>query len=599
MDKINSNGASEMVKENEEKKTEFEGSKVSDEELAKLYENTFTPIQEGEVVKGKISEVTSRDVMVDIGYKSEGSVPIDEFDDLENLKLGDPVKVFVIAREDEEGMVDISKERADKYLGWKHIEENYEEGDTIEGKVDRKVKGGLIVDIGIDAFLPGSLSSMKGPAYMDEMLGNNYKFKIIKITKSRKNVVVSRRAIVEAQLRKKSEKLLNELEKGQIRKGVVKNITDFGAFIDLGGVDGLLHITDMSWGRVNHPSEMLALKDEVEVMILDVNKEERKVSLGLKQKTKNPWEEAEEKYPVGTKVKGKVVNIVPYGAFVELEKGIEGLIHISEMSWVRKIKNPSEIVGIGDVVEAVVLDLDAENQRISLGMKQLEPNPWEGVEDRYTEGSVVKGKIHHITDYGAFVELEDGVDGLIHVSDISWTKKVKHPKEILEKGQTVEAKVLYVDAENQRISLGLKQMKEDPWPKLVEKYSSGTECEGKIVKIADFGMFVELEEGVEALLHNSEIDLPDEKIKQEFSEGDNIEAKVIRTDKNKHQIRLSIKQKESEEDSEEEEKETAQDTQETDSDSEENDNIEETSEEEVEEKVEEEKEEESTEKKEE
>lgn len=534
------NTNSDQVENFTPQKTETKN--MDDQELEKLYNQTFRDIREGEVVEGKITDISSKDVMVDIGHKSEGSLPIDEFDNVDSLKIGDPVKVFVETKESESGMLVISKKRADRYLGWKYIEENYQEGNNIEGKVVRKVKGGLIVDVGIEAFLPGSLASLKGPANMDQMLNNTYKFKIIKITKSRKNVVLSRKTVIEEELHKKSQKLLSELEPGQLRKGVVKNITDFGAFIDLGGVDGLLHITDMSWGRVNHPSEMLALKDEVEVMILDVNKKEKKVSLGLKQKTKNPWEGVEEKYPVGTRVKGKIVNIVPYGAFIELEKGIEGLIHISEMSWVRKIKHPNEILAIGDVVEAIVLEINTEKQRISLGIKQLEPNPWEGVEDRYIEGSVVTGKIHHITDYGAFVELEDGVDGLIHISDLSWTKKVNHPKEILKKGQTVKAKVLYVDAENQRISLGLKQMKEDPWSELVKKYSPGTRCEGKIVKITDFGMFVELEQEVEGLLHNSEIRISKDKISEKFKVGQQIKVCIIKTDKNKHQIRLRLEE---------------------------------------------------------
>lgn len=524
------------------KPSKSESKKLDYQELEKLYEQSFREIKEGEVVEGKISDISSKDVMVDIGYKSEGSIPIDDFDDIDSLKIGDSVKVFVEAKESENGMVVVSKKRADRYLGWKYIEEKFQEGDNIEGKVIRKVKGGLVVNIGVDAFLPGSLASLKGSANMDQMLQNTYKFKIIKITKSRKNIVLSRRAVIEEELHRKSEKLLSELEPGVLRRGTVKNITDFGAFIDLGGVDGLLHITDMSWGRVNHPSEILALNEEVEVIILDVDKENKKVSLGLKQKTKSPWEGVEKKYGVGTKVKGKVVNIVPYGAFVELEKGLEGLIHVSEMSWVKKVKHPTEILAIGDIVEAIVLNINTDKQRISLGLKQLEPNPWEGVEDRYIEGSVVKGKIHHITDYGAFVKLEEGVDGLIHVSDLSWTKRVNHPKEVLKKGQLVETKVLYVDSENQRISLGLKQMYEDPWPDLVKRYSPGTVCEGEIVKITGFGMFIKLEQGVEGLLHNSEINIPDDKISEQFKPGQGIKVSVIKADKNKHQIRLRLEQ---------------------------------------------------------
>jgi len=531
-------------KDEEAKQSTESKSSIKDldtRELESLYSQSFNKIKEGEIVEGRISDITSRDVMVDIGYKSEGSVPIVEFNDIDLLKMGDPVKVFVETKENDDGVVVLSKSKADKYLGWKHIEENCQVGDVIEGKVIKQVKGGLIVDVGVDAFLPGSLASIKGPGSMDEMVGNAYEFKIIKMTKTRRNVVLSRKAVLQEELYQRSDKLLDELEAGQLRKGLVKNITDFGAFVDLDGIDGLLHITDMSWGRVNHPSEILALRDEVEVMILGIDKESKRVSLGLKQKTKNPWENIQEKYSVGTKVKGKVVNIAPYGVFIELEKGIEGLIHVSEMSWVRKVKNPNEILAIGDAVESVVLNVDIEKQRISLGMKQLEPNPWEGVEDRYEEGKVVKGKVHHITDYGAFVELEDGVDGLIHISDISWTKKFNHPKEAFKKGQVVETKVLYTDAENQRISLGLKQMSEDPWPELSERYSTGSEYKGKIIKITDFGMFIELEESVEGLLHNSEIDAPEDKIQEQFKPEQVIKVYVLKIDKSKHQIRLGMK----------------------------------------------------------
>jgi len=531
-------------KDEEAKQSTESKSSIKDldtRELESLYSQSFNKIKEGEIVEGRISDITSRDVMVDIGYKSEGSVPIVEFNDIDLLKMGDPVKVFVETKENDDGVVVLSKSKADKYLGWKHIEENCQVGDVIEGKVIKQVKGGLIVDVGVDAFLPGSLASIKGPGSMYEMVGNAYEFKIIKMTKTRRNVVLSRKAVLQEELYQRSDKLLDELEAGQLRKGLVKNITDFGAFVDLDGIDGLLHITDMSWGRVNHPSEILALRDEVEVMILGIDKESKRVSLGLKQKTKNPWENIQEKYSVGTKVKGKVVNIAPYGVFIELEKGIEGLIHVSEMSWVRKVKNPNEILAIGDAVESVVLNVDIEKQRISLGMKQLEPNPWEGVEDRYEEGKVVKGKVHHITDYGAFVELEDGVDGLIHISDISWTKKFNHPKEAFKKGQVVETKVLYTDAENQRISLGLKQMSEDPWPELSERYSTGSEYKGKIIKITDFGMFIELEESVEGLLHNSEIDAPEDKIQEQFKPEQVIKVYVLKIDKSKHQIRLGMK----------------------------------------------------------
>jgi small subunit ribosomal protein S1 len=524
--------------EGNEETTQQDNSKGSFEEA---YYESIKSLKEGEIIKGKVIAINKRDVVIDIGYKSEGLISIDEFNG-DDIQVGDEVDVLLEAVEDENGMVVLSKNKAEKIAGWENIINNYNEGDAIKGKAIRKVKGGVMVDIGVEAFLPASQSTFKGPIELNGLLGKELDYKIIKINKPRKNIVVSRKEVIAQEKAEQKTKVLEELEKGQIRKGTVKNITDFGAFINLGGIDGLLHITDMSWGRTSHPSEMLAVGDEVEVMVLDFNKENLKVSLGLKQKTPNPWKEVESKYPVGSNVKGKVVNLVPYGAFVELEKGIEGLIHISEISWTKRINHPSEVLAIGDTVEAVVLSTDTNNQKISLGLKQLEANPWIDAPVKYPENSIIKGKIKNLTDYGAFVELDENIDGLIHVSDISWTKKLSHPSEALKKGQKVEAMVLSVDQENMKISLGLKQLSDDTWPGYVEKYPVNTVIEGTVTKITNFGIFVEFDRDLEGLIHISELsEEPSTNLEERFKVGDKVKAKIVKVDNETRKIGLSMK----------------------------------------------------------
>ncbi len=517
--------------------------KTTQEELDKIYGESFKDFKEGEIVKGKIVAITSKDVLVDIKYKSEGCIALSEFPDRASLKVGDEIDVLLESKENEEGMVVLSKWKADRKIGWEKIMNEFNEGDVIEGRVSRKVRGGLMVDVGMEAFLPASLVALRGFSNLNEYLGQKLKFKIVSINKMRRNIVLSRKEVLREEQDHARKKLIVELKQGELRPGVVKNITDFGAFIDLGGVDGLLHITDMSWGRVSHPSEIVALGDKVEVVILDVNRENSKVSLGLKQKTPSPWQGLEDKYPVGSKIKGKVVNIVPYGAFIELEKGLEGLVHISELSWSRRINHPNEVLAIGDVVEAIVLAADSSTQKISLGIKQMEANPWLKVAERYPINSKVKGKIRTLTDFGAFVELEEGIDGLIHISDMSWTKRINHPGDILKKAQKTEAVVLSVDPEKRKISLGLKQLTPDPWPEIVKRYPVGLELEAAVSKITNFGAFVELEENLEGLLHISELKEPvKEKLSDIFKIGDKIKVKVVKADAEAHKIALTTKE---------------------------------------------------------
>ncbi|MBI4845283.1 MAG: 30S ribosomal protein S1 [Candidatus Omnitrophica bacterium] len=516
------------------------------QELEKYYrENTTTTtiLSEGEIIEGKIVGVSEKEVMVDIGYKSEGILAIDEFDDPADIKINEKINVFLETKEDENGMVIVSKRKADRTLGWERIVNNYKEGDTIEGRISRKVKGGLMVDIGLDAFLPASQVSLRGAQNIDQYVGNTYKFMIVKVNKPRKNIVLSRRELLFKEREENKERLLKEIAVGQIRSGIVKNIADFGVFIDLGGVDGLLHITDMSWGRISHPSEMVAIGDTIEVKILDIEKETMKISLGLKQKTASPWSGIQAKYPIGTKLKGKVVNLVPYGAFIELEKGVEGLIHISEFSWTRRISHPSEMLAIGDIVEAVVLNLDVDNQKIALGIKQTENDPWQGISAKYPGGTKVKGRVRNLTDYGAFVELEEGIDGLIHVSDMSWTKKINNPSEFLKKGQKVEVVVLSIDEVNHKISLGIKQLIDDPWKEIEQRYSVNTVIEGPVTKITTFGIFVEIEKELEGLIHITEVEIePTLKLEESFKVGDKVKAKVIKIDGEQRKIGLSMKQ---------------------------------------------------------
>ncbi|MCM8793066.1 MAG: 30S ribosomal protein S1 [Candidatus Omnitrophica bacterium] len=515
---------------------------LSKEELAEIYATTIKTLEEGSIIKGKIVDIRDNDVIVDIGYKAEGFLPKAEFVDPSVIKIGAEIDVYIDDLENEQGMVVLSKLKADRALGWERILENYKEGDLIEGRVVRKVKGGFMVDIGVEAFLPASLSGAKGPAVMDKLVGQTLKFRIVKMNKPRRNVIVSRKDVVLLEKEEAKKKMLESMKEGELRTGIVKNITDYGAFIDLGGVDGLLHITDMTWGRISHPSEMLALGDKIEVVILNIDKENSKISLGLKQKTENPWKEVERKFPLGAHVKGKVVNIVPYGAFVELEKGVEGLIHISEFSWTRKIHDPHELVAIGDIVEVVVLSIDIENKKIALSIKQLEQDPWSKITSNFPVGAKVKGKIKHITDYGAFVELEEGVEGMIHISDISWTRRLRNPAEVLKKGEKVEAVVLSLDQENRRVNLGIKQLVPDPWPQLIERFKVDSVIEGKISRITNFGVFVELTPELEGLLHISEID-PSvaNKLEEVYKIGDKLKVKIIKIDQEKRQIGLSTK----------------------------------------------------------
>ena len=493
---------------------------------------TLSSTNTGQILKGRIVEITKDFVIIDVGLKSEGLVSISEFTEPEELSLGAEVEVLLDQMEGSDGQIVLSKEKARRLRQWQHIVTNCKEGSIIKGKVIRKVKGGLMVDIGMEAFLPGSQIDNKRIKNLDEFLGRTYEFKILKINIERKNIVVSRRELLEEERISKKAELLENIEVGDLCKGVVKNITDFGVFLDLDGVDGLLHITDMTWKRIKHPSEMIQLGQELEVKILSIDKEKGRVALGLKQKEENPWEEVEKKFPPGTKVHGKIVNLVSYGAFIEIEPGIEGLIHVSEMSWTKNITDPSEVVNIGDDVEAVVLSIQKEDGKISLGIKQLEHNPWEDVENKYPIGSSVTAEIRNLTNYGAFVELEPGVDGLIHISDLSWIKKVSHPSEILKKGDKVEAVVLSVDKESKKITLGVKQLSNNPWEDIEKTMPVGSLVKGEVTKTTAFGAFVQLENGIEALIHVTELsDQPFGKVEDVIQKGDTVTAKVIKLDR--------------------------------------------------------------------
>ncbi|MBN1557933.1 MAG: 30S ribosomal protein S1 [Lentisphaerae bacterium] len=511
--------------------------------MARMYEETLKDFTEGSIVKGKVLEVRGNEILVDIGYKSEGVIPAAEFEDLEKVAPGDELDVLLAEMEDEDGMVILSKEKADQKLRWERVLEHYNEGSVVQGTVKTRVRGGLIVDVdGVDAFLPGSQIDVS-PVYNTEpYVGQTFEFKVLKISPERQNIIVSRRELIEERLRVKRRELLATIESGQMRKGAVKNITDFGVFVDLDGLDGLLHITDMSWGRVKHPSEMVSVGEELEVMILDVDRERERVSLGLKQKTRNPWDDIEGKYPVGSRLRGRVVNLAPYGAFVEIEEGVEGLVHVSEISWTKRIARAADVMSVGDEVDVVVLGLNKEEQKIALGMRQTEANPWDTVQERYPVGSTISGTVRNFTSYGAFVELEEGIDGMIHVSDMSWTRKINHPSEILEKGQTVQAVILEVDPQNQRISLGLKQAQEDPWNTITARYQVGQLVQGKVTKVASFGAFVELEEGVDGLVHISQIsDEHVEKVRDVLDVGKDVEARIVKIDRGERRIGLSMR----------------------------------------------------------
>ena len=511
-------------------------------EMQELIAKTFRDFKEGSIVKGRVLEIRPREVLVDIGYKSEGVIPLSEFDDVEDLQVGDEVEVLLVRLENDEGMVVLSKEKAAYKQNWDKIVKVYQEGGLIKGKVKAVVKGGLTVNIGVEAFLPGSQIDIIPPKDLQQFVGNTYDFKIVKINDERKNVVLSRREIIEQERAEKRNRFLETVQVGSTVRGVVKNLTDFGAFIDLDGMDGLLHITDMTWGRLGHPSELLKVGQELEVVVLDINKEKERVSLGLKQTQKNPWEETESRFPIGTKVKGKVTNLVPYGAFVEIEEGVEGLIHVSELSWTKRITRPSDVLSVGQEVEAVVLGVNKEEQKISLGIRQLEPNPWDEIEHKYPIGKQVKGVVRNMTAYGAFVELEEGIDGMIHVSDMSWTRKINHPSEMLKKGDEVEAVVIDIDKSAQRISLGIKQLEEDPWKTIDQRYKIGDLVKGKVTKLASFGAFVQLADDIDGLVHISQLSEERvEKVKDVLKVGQEVEARVIKVDKTERRIGLSIK----------------------------------------------------------
>ena len=477
------------------------------ERMLELYNGTLASIEEGEIVKAHVLEIRENLVVLDIGFKSEGTIPLEEFKDMPDLKVGDEVEVLLEHLEDQEGSVVLSKKKADFMRVWERIRVAYESDMPVEGTLVKKIKGGVVVDLmGVDAFLPGSQIALRRVPNIDELLGHKYEFKIIKLNKRRRNIVVSRRVILEQERAGKREKLMKELSKDQVRKGVVKNITDFGAFIDLGGVDGLLHITDMSWGRISHPSEMVQIGMELEIKVLDIDWERERISLGLKQLQSYPWKDVAAKYPVGTRVNGKVVSITNYGAFIELEPGIEGLVHISEMSWTRNVRHPSKIVSIGEAIEAVVLKVDETEEKISLGMKQTEQDTWVILPLKYPVGTRINGKVRNLTSFGAFVEIEPGIDGLIHISDMSWTKRVQHPSEVVKKGDAVDVVILNIDSENKRISLGLKQAEEDPWLRIGETYPVGTELPGTVVRLMDKGVVVDLGNDIEGFVPVSQLD---------------------------------------------------------------------------------------------
>jgi small subunit ribosomal protein S1 len=540
-----------MDEDDLESAAELDGEE-SQESLMDLYEESFKRFAEGEVVTGKVIAVDKDYVLVDIGYKSEGQIPIHEFRD-ENgqiqAALDDSVEVMVEWWDDDEEVVVLSKEKAIKVKVWEEIKKAYEDDGIVSGVIVSRVKGGFSVDIGVNAFLPGSQADLRPIRNMDEMVGKTFKFKILKFNRKRSNIVLSRRVILEQERESARAETLANIHEGKAVEGVVKNITEYGVFVDLGGVDGLLHITDISWGRVKHPSEIFSVGDTINVKVLSLDLERERVSLGMKQLTPDPWTIAVENYPIGSRITGKVVSLTDYGAFVELEEGIEGLIHVSEMSWTRKVRHPSKIVSVGEEIEAVVLDIKPENRRISLGMKQVAPNPWDVISEKYPLGTIIEGKIKNITDFGLFIGIDEGIDGLVHISDISWTKRIKHPSEVYKKGDTAQAKVLDIDKENERFSLGIKQLQDDPWKSVAERYEVGKEITGTVTNVTDFGVFVELEEGIEGLVHVSEIST--EKVKdpsEQFKVDDVIAARVMNINSDERRIGLSIKRLDMEDD---------------------------------------------------
>lgn len=507
-----------------------------------LAQTTFDKLKEGSIIKGTITEIRQAEVVVDIGGKSEGLISASEFSDLGDLQIGEEIEIFLEKLEDRDGNPILSFDKAEQKKNWENIITKCEEGSIVQGRVKGKVKGGLIVGMGVDAFLPASHIDIQPPKNLDQYLGQTYDYKVLKINLERKNIVLSRRELIEEQRSSKRRELLDKINPGDVVKGIVKNITDFGAFIDLDGMDGLLHITDMSWGRISHPSEMLKQGEEIDVMVIEINREKERVSLGLKQTKSNPWDSIENRYPIGAHVAGKVVNLVPYGAFIEIEEGVEGLVHVTEMSWTKRITKPSELLKVGEDVEAVVLGIQKDEEKISLGIRQLDPNPWDMVVHNYPVGAHVHGKVRNITTYGAFIELEEGIDGMVHVSDMSWTRKINHPSEVLKKSDEIDAIVLDVDTSNQRISLGVKQLTDDPWADIDGRFRIGDVVTGTISKITSFGAFVELQDHIDGLVHISQISEERiEKIKDSLNVGDEVTARVIKIDREERRIGLSIK----------------------------------------------------------
>jgi small subunit ribosomal protein S1 len=522
-----------------------EGQPVEEENFAELFEESLKKIKEGDVIEGTILRADPEHVLVDIGYKSEGLIPTWEFaddDGIARIKPGDRVEVMIEESEGEEGIVQLSKEKADRLRVWDRLAHAYENAEVVDGTITGRVKGGLSVNLkGVKAFLPGSQVDLRPTRNLDRMTGESHKFKIIKFNQRRGNIVLSRRALLETERQTLREQTLQVLREGMVVEGIVKNITDYGAFIDLGGIDGLLHITDMSWGRISHPSELFQVGDQVKVQVLKFDAESERVSLGLKQTQSDPWVDVRSRYPMGLRLRGKVVSLADYGAFVELEPGVEGLIHISEMSWTKRVKHPSKVVAIGDEVDVLVLDVDPENRKISLGMKQTEPNPWSLLEERYPPGTRVRGVVRNITNFGVFVGIEDGIDGLIHVSDLSWNQKIRDPKDLFKKGDEVEAVVLKVDKDNEKFSLGIKQLERNPWEDMAQRYPVGTKIKGKVTSVADFGVFVEVEEGIDGLVYATEVGRDIDNLRDVVKEGDEVEALVVRIDPSEQKIALSMR----------------------------------------------------------
>jgi len=515
---------------------------TSTAELQQLIASSVKNYREGSIVKGHVLEKRPKEFLIDIGYKSEGVVSASEFDEPDEIHVGDEVEVLLERLENDQGMVVLSKQKASQRQNWSKIVKLFEAEGIIKGRVKSVVKGGLIVNVGVEAFLPASQVDINPPKDLTSFVGNTYDFKIVKLNEDRKNVVLSRRELIEAERSERRQQFLGTMSAGDKVEGTVKNITDFGAFLDLDGIDGLLHITDMSWARLTHPSEAVKPGDRLTVVVLEINKDKERISLGLKQLQSNPWERIDERFPIGQKVKGKITNLMPYGAFVQLEEGIEGLIHVSELSWTKRISRPSDVLTLGQEVEAVVLGVNKEDQKISLGVRQLEPNPWDEIEQRYVIGKQVRGQVRNMTAYGAFVELEEGIDGMVHVSDLSWTKKVNHPSEVLKKGDEVDAVVIDIDKANQRISLGIKQLETDPWKEIEGKFKVGDLVKGTVSKIANFGAFVELPGNIDGLVHISQISEDRvEKVKDVLKPGQEVEARVIKIDKTERRLGLSIK----------------------------------------------------------